>query len=973
MNIGPPSVEALSRLLTKGDYNARKLTAERLWRLRDKRAVGLLVTTLKQDKSWHVRAAAAKSLGIRRDKAAVEPLIAALKDKHNDVGVNAARALASLGDERAIRPIIEMMRTAMMMNPMTAASMEQTLASFGPVAVEPLTEALKDKDARIRRLAAGALAKLDVKQPLEPLIAALTDKSSGVRYRAAGGLGKTGDKRAVEPLIAALADGSDDVRAEASRALGNLGDKRAVKALVAILLNKGGRTRSAAARALKKLDWKPTNPDERVAMLIASSKWYDLIKLGDKRAVEPLIGLLGDRSFQERQGITRALGGLGDKRAVKPVIAMLKDKNWGTRCRAAEALGKLGDKRAVEPLIAAIKDEDEQVRTAAAMSLGQLGGKDAIRPLITALNDKDARARKAAGEALKGLKPKFDNDEDRAKFLAVTGQCDKAVKLGKVSFKPLLAALESPDDKTRASAAAALGKLGDKRAVMPLLKLLGDREAKVSNASVKSLGKLRDKRAIPPLMELLKDKDWFMRCAAANALGKLGDKRAVGPLADALKDTDPRVRLAAVEALGGLKDKKAVTALITALSIENDRVQNRAWKALIDLGPLSVEPLAVKLVDKDAPVTLRLQAVDILRRLKWRPVTERQKVCNSVFGDPFLGRRQPGPESIEPLVAMLKAPRNRSRRTAAGCLQRLEWKPGTEAERACFFVALGRWTEAVRLGAPALKPLGVAVKDSDKFTRVAAAGTLSKMGPGAVKPLIAAMKNRRQFYDPKPPAKALAKIGAPAVKPLVELMKTHTHLARIAADTLVKIGPPAVMPLVEALKDENDYVREYAAEALCKLNDKRSIPGLVATLADDHAGSTAAEALNKLSWKPSNNAERVHYLFARRQNDKLLERWSVTRKVLMADIHSDHRPAVKNAVYALGTLKPNDRQITDELIRLLTDSGSVVLAEDFIESGRPRLRRAARAWLKRRQKEPGRMPSMRFPEMNRSIPDDFRR
>ncbi len=42
-------------------------------------------------------------------------------------------------------------------------------------------------------------------------------------------------------------------------------------------------------------------------------------------------------------------------------------------CHAAEALGKIGDARAVEPLIAALKDSDEDVRQAAAEARGRLG------------------------------------------------------------------------------------------------------------------------------------------------------------------------------------------------------------------------------------------------------------------------------------------------------------------------------------------------------------------------------------------------------------------------------------------------------------------------------------------------------------------------------------------------------------------------------------------------------------------------
>ncbi|HAH20008.1 MAG TPA: hypothetical protein DCL49_03795, partial [Candidatus Omnitrophica bacterium] len=70
-------------------------------------------------------------------------------------------------------------------------------------------------------------------------------------------------------------------------------------------------------------------------------------------AVEPLIRALGNRTYRIRCGAARALGEIGDARAVEPLIKILGD---GERysAYAAEALGKIGDARAVNPLIKAV-------------------------------------------------------------------------------------------------------------------------------------------------------------------------------------------------------------------------------------------------------------------------------------------------------------------------------------------------------------------------------------------------------------------------------------------------------------------------------------------------------------------------------------------------------------------------------------------------------------------------------------------
>src|SRR5512143_2785952 len=54
--------------------------------------------------------------------------------------------------------------------------------------------------------------------------------------------------------------------------------------------------------------------------------------------------------------------------------------------------------------------------------------------------------------------------------------------------------------------------------------------------------------------QLRGDTDYKVRLSAAIALGKLGDKRAIGALADGLGDPDKSVRLVAAGALGKLVD-----------------------------------------------------------------------------------------------------------------------------------------------------------------------------------------------------------------------------------------------------------------------------------------------------------------------------------------------------------------------------------------------------------------------------------
>ncbi len=89
----------------------------------------------------------------------------------------------------------------------------------------------------------------------------------------------------------------------------------------------------------------------------------ELGKLGDSRAVPPLIEALGGSSVVRNEAI-EALGVLCDSRAVIPLIKMLKESGrprtsfgwYGVRYSSAKALGEVGDFRAILPLLDALAE-----------------------------------------------------------------------------------------------------------------------------------------------------------------------------------------------------------------------------------------------------------------------------------------------------------------------------------------------------------------------------------------------------------------------------------------------------------------------------------------------------------------------------------------------------------------------------------------------------------------------------------------
>lgn len=390
-----------------------------------------------------------------------------------------------------------------------------------------------------------------------------------VREAACDALGQVGDARALGSLVDALGDEYWPVRKAAASALSRIGGTRAVEPLIAALRAEVTHQAGAAVPV--------------------RSGYTDFPGLHD--------------SWTVRREIVIALGMLGDARAVEPLVAALRDEHTWVRAYAAESLGRLGDTRAVDPLRVVLTDEDGFVRATAAAALDRLGWRPddaaagaaywvatkqwsrcvetrAIAPLIRVLDDEDQTIRDGVAGAL--------------------------ADIGGPAVHPLVDALENPrlTLRGRSTAAGALGRIGDARAVDALLALLDDRETGVRRAAAQALGRLGDTRAVEPLVRALTDHDGEVRAAAAEALQQLDWRpeetaaggaywaathqwdeavrvAAVEPLVMALQDHAATVRERAADALGTIGDARAIVPLAAALDDHDIGVARAAARGLV--------------------------------------------------------------------------------------------------------------------------------------------------------------------------------------------------------------------------------------------------------------------------------------------------------------------------------------------------------------------------------------------------------
>ena len=231
----------------------------------------------------------------------------------------------------------------------------RTLSPNGEKYGKVISPLLKSKDDMAMavlyhpRCRGGQLAHSKINKGLiiPLLIKTLDDKSGEKRSKAAEALGDIAWssyhrgvwlKRAVPSLIKTLEDNDFGrapyyhVRKSAISALGRIGDKRAVEPLIK-LLERGTETNDVKSDIVQALT-------------------HERCLCGDKRVVEPLIKALEDSLITLDGGYVAtkyikdtvtALGNIGDKRAIEPITKFLNEnQNWEEIQEAGkEALEKL--------------------------------------------------------------------------------------------------------------------------------------------------------------------------------------------------------------------------------------------------------------------------------------------------------------------------------------------------------------------------------------------------------------------------------------------------------------------------------------------------------------------------------------------------------------------------------------------------------------------------------------------------------
>jgi len=213
-------VEPLIRLLDDPNQNVRKMAAGSLGESGSGQAIKPLIEVL-NDPAKGAESAAARSLGMLKAKEAVEPLIRLLPSENYAVSRWASWALGEIGDQRAVQPLIDCYH----------------------------------KNDNCDFYSAGiALNKLDSEHHIDCFITGMNKGSWWVQGSCAEALGESGSQRAMQPLINALKEGNERLRRAAVIALQNYSGENVITALKEAVHDPDFEVRIYAREALRSLE-----------------------------------------------------------------------------------------------------------------------------------------------------------------------------------------------------------------------------------------------------------------------------------------------------------------------------------------------------------------------------------------------------------------------------------------------------------------------------------------------------------------------------------------------------------------------------------------------------------------------------------------------------------------------------------------------------------------------------------------------
>ncbi|MEE8328708.1 MAG: HEAT repeat domain-containing protein [Thermodesulfovibrionia bacterium] len=532
--------------------------------------------------------------------------------------------------------------------------------------------------------------------------------------------------------------------------------------------------------------------------------------------ISVLIKGLGDKEWRIRKTAVEMLIDIRGKKVIKELINTLYlEDDANARNSAIEALIALGSE-ATEPLINAFKGSNDDVKKFIIDILGTSENLKVLPLLMKALEYKDENIRTAAVEHLGNIRGNV------AVINALTG------------------VLRDESVWVAYSAAVALGRIGDAKAVSALVSVLPQKTLR--EPVIRALGQIADAGSLSSIVPFLQDKsktireetlsaiEQFFRKGVPNGIIVKSLKSVLGSKAPNFllpytRSNKKRVKVAAVLLLGLLKDKKSIGPLFE-MSLEED-LHEIVVKALVFIGKSMPELLIPFFNVNDSykrrvlcDVAGKMGAGDFFEYLVDRLKDEdghvrgNAAIALSKLNDPRAIKY------IKPLLldeyeniqeeAIKSLSKFKKRINLSEIIKWLSDKNPVLKKNSALLLGLLKEQGSV-------KALGVALKDSNISVRKAVVEALGDIeGKSVLKFLLQAL------MDESPEIRLIAAIaiGRMCSEESIEhlmilLCDSDIRVRAAAAKGLGNTGnKKAIDPLIRLLSDDSGFVRVVAIEAL---------------------------------------------------------------------------------------------------------------------------------------------------------------
>ena len=341
----PTTLVKITPLLHEDDREVKKTAISLIGAIGGESAARHIMVLVGSDDHW-IRKKAVETLATLKDPACKDALLNQLDvERDPKIKTEIIKTVGEVGDAESARRILPHIdNDDMVLRQAVVEAIENTADSS---IVHDVLEIMKDAEVNVRRAAVNILDKVKDPNAIHMLLKALQDSDWWVREIATDALVELKTGGLNKKVIELFQSKEENVRRSAVEYFLRSPDADAFDGLVGLLKDSDWWVREKSIQALG--------------------------KIGDEKAIEPLLELEGDSEV--RLTVPEAFGEIGGDKAVMYLHEFLEDTDRSFRIASLKAIGKIKSKVSLPHLKNMVKDTDVEVRDTALAIIKEITGR----------------------------------------------------------------------------------------------------------------------------------------------------------------------------------------------------------------------------------------------------------------------------------------------------------------------------------------------------------------------------------------------------------------------------------------------------------------------------------------------------------------------------------------------------------------------------------------------------------------------